>query len=115
MSDEDDVVLDLTTALEKNFAELKIGEDQFEKVKDYTKEVNHKKKDIIYQERYSSENHVEDIVVKPIAATKKTISKGIDVVDDIQEAVDEKQIPSPKPVILDSPTNSIGDDFSVDW
>ena len=109
MSDEGDVVLDLATALEKNFAELKIGEDQFEKVKDYTK------KDIIYQEKYSSENHVEDIVVKPIKATKKTISKGIDVVEDIQEAVDEKEIPSPKPVILDCPTNSIGDDFSVDW
>ena len=113
MSDDD--VTYLAAALEKNFAELKIGEDQFEKVEDHTKDVNDKKKDIIYQERYSSENHVEDIVVKPIAATKKTISKGIDVVDDIQEAVDEKEIPSPKPVILDSPTNSIGDDFSVDW
>ena len=114
MRDEGDVVLDLATALEKNFAELKIGEDHFEKVKDYTKEVNHKKKDIIYQERYSSENHVEDIVVKPIAATKKTISKGIDVAEDIQEVLEEES-PSPKPVILDSPTNSIGDDFSVDW
>ena len=114
MSD-DDVVLDLATALEKNFAELKVGEDQFEEVEQYTKDVNHKKKDIIYQERYSSENHVEDIVVKPIAATKKTISKGIDVVEDIQEVVEEKEIPRPKPIILDSPTNSIGDDFSVDW
>ena len=114
MSD-DDVVLDLAAALEKNFAELKIGEDQFEKVEDHTKDVNHKKKDIIYQERYSSENHVEDIVVKPIAATKKTIANGINAVEDIQEVIEEKEIPRPKPVILDSPTNSIGDDFSVDW
>ena len=112
---EDDVVLYLATALEKNFAELKIGEDQFEKVEDYAKEVNEKKEDIIYQERYSSENNVENIIVKPIAATKKTISKGIEVVEDIQEVVEEKEILSPKPVILDSPTNSIDEDFSVDW
>ena len=47
MSD-DDVVPDLAAALKKNFAELKIGEDQFEKVEQYTKDVNDNKKDIIY-------------------------------------------------------------------
>ena len=114
MSDEDDVVLDLATALEKNFAELKIGEDKFQKVEDHSKDVHEMKNDIIYQEIYSSANHVENIVVRPISATKKTISKGIDVAEDIQE-VEEEESPSPKPVILDSPTNSIGDDFSVDW
>ena len=30
----------LAAALEKNFAELKIGEDQFEKVEDHIKDVN---------------------------------------------------------------------------
>ena len=111
---EDDVVLDLATVLEKSFSELKIGEDQFQKVEDHSKDVNEKKNDIIYQERYSSDNHVENIIVRPISGTKKIISKRIDVTEDIQEVV-EKENPGPKPVILDSPTNSIGDDFSVDW
>ena len=91
MSDDD--VTYLAAALEKNFAELKIGEDQFEKVEDHTKDVNDKKKDIIYQERYSSENHVENIVVKPIAATK-TIVNGINAVEDIQEVIEEKKFPA---------------------
>ena len=110
----DEVLPELIDALEKNFAELKIGEDRFEDNKTAV-QFEVKKQDIVYQQRFSSENQTESIIVKPIKATKRTISKPLDVKDIEEEVVDEDTEISPKPTVVDSPSTSIGDDFAVDW
>ena len=64
-------VPDLDSALEKSFAEMKIGEEKFsdeEVTEDAPKEPVSK---IAYGQKYSSENQSGKIIVKPIGATKK--------------------------------------------
>tara|TARA_B100001113_G_scaffold173690_1_gene142286 strand:+ start:86 stop:502 length:417 start_codon:yes stop_codon:yes gene_type:complete len=115
MAKRDDVP-DLTSALEKSFAEMKIGEENFsdEKVVDKPKESPASK--ISYGEKYTSENQSGKIIVKPIKATKKIIEEGVDIeileeVEDLQENV----VTKPDTIVIDSPTSTIGDDFAVEW
>jgi len=109
-------VPDLDSALEKSFAEMKIGEENFsnEKVTEQTQET--RTSDIAYGQKYSSENQSGRIIVKPIVATKKVIE---DVRDGenlvIQEDLDEVILPKANTVVVDSPTSTIGDDFAVEW
>ena len=115
MVKQDDVP-ELASALEKSFAEMKIGEDNFsnEKIGEKTEEREVAK--ISYGEKYTSENQSGKIIVKPIKATKKIIENGVDVevleeVEDLQDVV----VVKPETVVVDSPTSTIGDDFAVEW
>ena len=115
MAKQDDVP-ELVSALEKSFAEMKIGEDNFtnEKIGEKTEERTVAK--ISYGEKYTSENQSGKIIVKPIKATKKIIEDGVDVefleeVEDLQDVV----VAKPETVVVDSPTSTIGDDFAVEW
>ena len=115
MAKQDDVP-ELASALEKSFAEMKIGEDNFssEIVGEKTEEREVAK--ISYGEKYTSENQSGKIIVKPIKATKKIIEDGVDVevleeVEDLQDVV----VAKPETVVVDSPTSTIGDDFAVEW
>lgn len=115
MAKRDDVP-DLPSALEKSFAEMKIGEENFsnEIVAEKPQESGAPK--ISYGKKYSSENQSGKIIVKPIKATKKIIEEGVDVevleeVEDLEEVV----ISKPDTIIVDSPTSTIGDDFAVEW
>jgi hypothetical protein len=115
MAERDDVP-DLTTALEKSFAEMKIGEDNFSKEAVSEKPEEPGVAKISYGEKYTSENQSGKIIVKPIKATKKIIEDGVDVevleeVEDLQDVV----VAKPEVVVVDSPTSTIGDDFAVEW
>ena len=109
-------VPDLDSALEKSFAEMKIGEENFSDKKITEDAPKESVSEIAYGQKYSSENQSGKIIVKPIAATKKTIEDGVETEDLV---VDEglKEIPSSKnaTVVVESPTSTIGDDFAVEW
>ena len=110
----DEKVPELEEILEKNFAEMKIGEDKFQQNEPAKQNISISKK-IIYQERYSSENQTGTITVKPIKATKDTIHASIDIKDETIDKVIEQQQDEVETQVLDAPTSSIGDDFAVDW
>ena len=108
----DEPIPELEDILEKNFSEMKIGEENFNLPnKELKKDIEEKKK-IIYQEKYSSESQTGTIVVKPIKATKKIIDAPIEVKD---EEDNEVEIVKEEVVILDKPSSSVGDDFDVGW
>ena len=109
-------VPDLDSALEKSFAEMKIGEENFpnEKVTEQNQET--RALDIAYGQKYSSQNQSGKIIVKPIVATKEVIESGVDSENlVIQEDSGEVVLPNPNAVVVDSPTSTIGDDFAVEW
>ena len=115
MAKRDDVP-DLTSALEKSFAEMKIGEENFSYGKIVDKPQERAAPKISYGQKYSSENQSGKIIVKPITATKKIIEEGVDVenlegVEDLEEVV----VAKPDTIVVDSPTSTIGDDFAVEW
>ena len=115
MAKRDDVP-DLTSALEKSFAEMKIGEENFSDGKIVDKPQEKAAPKISYGQKYSSENQSGKIIVKPITATKKIIEEGVDVenlegVEDLEEVV----VAKPDTIVVDSPTSTIGDDFAVEW
>ena len=109
----DEPIPELEDILEKNFSEMKIGEENFKLPnKKLKKEIEQKNK-IIYQEKYSSESQTGTIVVKPIKATKKIIDTPIEVKD--EEENNEVEIVQEKVAILNKPSSSVGDDFDVGW
>ena len=109
----DEPIPELEDILEKNFSEMKIGEENFNLPnKELKKDIEEKKK-IIYQEKYSSESQTGTIVVKPIKATKKIIDTPIEVKD--KEENNEVEIVQEKVTILNKPSSSVGDDFDVGW
>ena len=109
----DEPIPELEDILEKNFSEMKIGEENFNLPnKELKKDIEEKKK-IIYQEKYSSESQTGTIVVKPIKATKKIIDTPIEVKD--EEEDNEVEIVKEEVAILDKPSSSVGDDFDVGW
>ena len=110
----DEKVPELEKILEKNFAEMKIGEEKFQQHETTEQNIPRIDKKIIYQERYS-ENQTGTITVKPIKATKDIIHTPIDVKEETIEAVIEQSKNEIKKLVLDAPTSSIGDDFAVDW
>ena len=112
--DTDEFVPELKEILDKNFSEMKIGEENFQKTKsELTNKVAEKKK-IIYQEKYSSESQTGTLVVKPIKATKEIIDSPIEVKNEKKnnevEIIQEKVVS-----ILNRPSSSFGDDFDVEW
>ena len=112
--DTDEFVPELKEILDKNFSEMKIGEENFQQTKsELTNKVVEKKK-IIYQERYSSESQTGTLVVKPIKATKEIIDSPIEVKKEKKnnevEIIQEEVVS-----ILDKPSSSFGDDFDVEW
>ena len=110
----DESVPELEDILEKNFSEMKIGEEHFSLPNNELKQDIEEKKKIIYQEKYSSENQTGTIVVKPIKATKEIIDAPIEVKD--KEEDNEIEIIQEEVVsILDKPSSSVGDDFDVEW
>ena len=109
----DEPIPELEDILEKNFSEMKIGEENFNLPnKELKKDIEEQKK-IIYQEKYSSESQTGTIGVKPIKATKKIIDTPIEVKD--EEEDNEVEIVQEKVAILDKPSSSVGDDFDVGW
>ena len=112
--DTDEFVPELKEILDKNFSEMKIGEENFQQTKsELTNKVAEKKK-IIYQEKYSSESQTGTLVVKPIKATKEIIDSPIGVKNEKKNNEDE--IIQEKVVsILNRPSTSFGDDFDVEW
>ena len=66
----DEKVPELEKILEDNFAEMKIGEEKFQRDETTEQKIPRINKKIIYQERYSSENQTGTITVRPIKATK---------------------------------------------
>ena len=112
--DTDEFVPELKEILDKNFSEMKIGEENFQQTKsELTNKVAEKKK-IIYQEKYSSESQTGTLVVKPIKATKEIIDSPIEVKKEKRNNEDE--IIQEKVVsILNKPSSSFGDDFDVEW
>ncbi len=109
----DEPIPELEDILEKNFSEMKIGEENFNLPnKELKKDIEEKKK-IIYQEKYSSESQTGTIVVKPIKATKKIIDTPIEVKD--EEENNDVEIVQEKVAILNKPSSSVGDDFDVGW
>ncbi len=115
MAERDDVP-DLTTALEKSFAEMKIGEENFSNEILVEKPQESGVPKISYGKKYSSENQSGKIIVKPIEATKKIIEEGV-TVENVEEERDLEEVVISKPdnIIVDSPTSTIGDDFAVEW
>ena len=112
--DTDELVPELKEILDKNFSEMKIGEENFQQTKsELTNKVAEKKK-IIYQEKYSSESQTGTLVVKPIKATKEIIDSPIEVKKEKKnnevEIIQEKVVS-----ILNRPSSSFGDDFDVEW
>ena len=112
--DADEFVPELKEILDKNFSEMKIGEENFQQTKsELTNKVAEKKK-IIYQEKYSSESQTGTLVVKPIKATKEIIDSPIEVKNEKKnndvEIIQEKVVS-----ILNRPSSSFGDDFDVEW
>lgn len=109
-------VPDLDSALEKSFAEMKIGEENFaneEIVEDAPKEPV---SEIAYGQKYTSENQSGKIIVKPIKATKKVIENGVEIEDlVVDESLKEVDISKPETIVVESPTSTIGDDFAVEW
>ena len=112
--DTDEFVPELKEILDKNFSEMKIGEENFQQTKsELTNKVAEKKK-IIYQEKYSSESQTGTLVVKPIKATKEIIDSPIEVKNEKKN--NEVEIIREKVVsILNRPSSSFGDDFDVGW
>ena len=109
-------VPDLDSALEKSFAEMKIGEEKFsnEKVTEQTQEIS--SHDIAYGQKYSSENQSGKIIVKPIRATKKVIEDGVEIEDLVVDgSLKEVDFSKSETIVTKSPTSTIGDDFAVDW
>ncbi|MDA8545195.1 hypothetical protein N9K60_00240 [Candidatus Poseidoniales archaeon] len=109
-------VPDLDSALEKSFAEMKIGEEKFsnEKVTEQTQEIS--SHDIAYGQKYSSENQSGKIIVKPISSTKKVIEDGVEIEDlVVDESLKEVDFSKSETIVTKSPTSTIGDDFAVDW
>ena len=115
MTKQEDVP-ELASALEKSFAEMKIGEDNFSKEEVGEKNETPEVAKISYGEKYTSENQSGKIIVKPIKATKKIIENGVDI-EDLEEVEDFQDVVVTKPevVVVDSPTSTIGDDFAVEW
>jgi hypothetical protein len=110
----DESIPELEDILEKNFSEMKIGEENFNLPnKELKKDIEEKKK-IIYQEKYSSESQTGTIVVKPIKATKKIIDAPIEVKDEGEDNEIEN-VQKEIVAILDKPSSSVGDDFDVGW
>ena len=109
----DEPIPELEDILEKNFSEMKIGEENFNLPNKELKKDFEEKKKIIYQEKYSSESQTGTIVVKPIKATKKIIDTPIEVKD--EEENNEVEIVQEKVAILNKPSSSVGDDFDVGW
>ena len=106
-------VPNLEDALEKGFAELKVGEENI--VIDQKISVNDK--DSIepnYGLKIESVESRQKFISKPIQATKKTVEKPIDakpidvVKDDVEENLNRQKVVS-------SPSSKIGDDFDVGW
>jgi hypothetical protein len=110
----DEPIPELEDILEKNFSEMKIGEEHFNLPNEELKEDIQEKKKIIYQEKYSSENQTGTVVVKPIKATKEIIDSPIEVKD--EEKVNEVEVIQERVVsVLDEPSSSVGDEFDVEW
>ena len=110
----DDKVPELVKILEKDFADMKIGEDKFQQHETTEQNIPKVDKKIIYQERYSSENQTGTITVRPISATTKVIDVPIETNEVIEEVVEEV-VEEIRQEILEKPTSSIGEDFAVDW
>ena len=110
----DESIPELKDILDKNFSEMKIGEENFQQPKSELTDKLEEKKKIIYQEKYSSESQSGTLVVKPIKATKKIIDSPIEVKneeEDNEVEVIQEEVVS----ILDKPSSSVGDDFDVEW
>ena len=109
-------VPDLDSALEKSFAEMKIGEENFaheEVTEDAPKEAV---SEIAYGQKYTSENQSGKIIVKPIRATKKVIEDGVEIEDLVVDGgLKEVDISKSETIVVESPTSKIGDDFAVEW
>lgn len=112
--DTDEFVPELKEILDKNFSEMKIGEENFQQTKSESTNKVAEKKKIIYQEKYSSESQTGTLVVKPIKATKEIIDSPIEVKKEKKnnevEIIQEKVVS-----ILNRPSSSFGDDFDVEW
>ena len=110
----DEKVPELEKILEKNFAEMKIGEEKFQQHETTEQNIPRIDKKIIYQERYSSENQTGTITVRPISATTEVIDSPIETTEVVEEVLEEI-VEDSRQEILEKPTSPMGEDFVVDW
>ena len=109
-------VPDLDSALEKSFAEMKIGEENFSNEEVTEGAPKEAVSEIAYGQKYTSENQSGKIIVKPIRATKKVIEDGVEIEDLVVDGVlKEVDISKPETIVVETPTTKIGDDFAVEW
>ena len=106
-------VPNLEDALEKGFAELKVGEENI-LIDD---KISVKDKDSIepkYGLKIESVESRQKFISKPIQATKKTVEKPIDA-KPIDVVKDEANENFNVQKVVSSPSSKIGDDFDVGW
>ena len=103
----------LEAALERDFSELKAGEENI-KIEERKNEVLEDVLKPKYGLKIDSVEVREKFIPKPIEATKKIVEQPIEVKqdedvknDDVKHAKERK--------ILNEPTSKIGDDFDVGW
>lgn len=111
----EEVLPELHEVLEKNFSELKVGEEKFQQSSKDERPTSQSSKQIVYQQRYSSADRIEDIVVKPIKATKKTLTTGLHIDESVEIELPTEAKELDMNTVIESPTSTIGDDFAVDW
>lgn len=103
----------LEAALERDFSELKAGEENIKLEKSKTVIL----KDVLepkYGLKIDAIESREKFISKPIEATKKIVEEPIDVKQDEDVKNDDiKHVEERK--ILNKPTSKIGDDFDVGW
>tara|TARA_B100001564_G_C20536607_1_gene622310 strand:+ start:84 stop:428 length:345 start_codon:yes stop_codon:yes gene_type:complete len=108
-------VPELEQFLEDGFSEMKIGEENFDSVREnVVKEVENKDK-INYGQKFSSAGNEQNIIVKPIKSVKSTIDSPSELKNDDKEGVeDSKKLKFNNDILL-KPSSGIGEEFDVDW
>ena len=100
-------------ALEKGFAELKVGEERIN-INLATEIIQEDKPKPQYGLKIDAVENRGKFISNSINATKKTVEKPIEV-----KQVTGKEDSQPAAVkeqkILDTPTSKVGDDFDVGW
>jgi hypothetical protein len=103
----------LEAALERDFSELKAGEENI-KLEKSEKVILEDVLEPKYGLKIDAIESREKFISKPIEATKKIVEEPIDVKQDGDVKNDDvKHVEERK--ILSEPTSKIGDDFDVGW
>tara|TARA_S200000501_G_scaffold66870_1_gene58247 strand:- start:4922 stop:5260 length:339 start_codon:yes stop_codon:yes gene_type:complete len=103
----------LEAALERDFSELKAGEENI-KIEESKKKVSEEVLEPKYGLKIDAVESREKFISKPIEATKKIVEDSIEVKQN-EDTKKEDVAPIKEKEILNEPTSKIGDDFDVGW